>query len=290
LVGQLNGTVARFKLEFMQPTGSYKDRGSAVLATALVRAGATAVAEDSSGNAGASLAAYLGSANIRMRLFAPKAAGAGAVRQARAYGSEVDQSATSRAEAARLAADVPAPFRPASHAVSAYFLAGVATMAFEVWEGLDRNAPESVVTPLGQGILTLGLYYGFVSLKEAGLITTIPRLYGVQAEGCSPFARAFSAGASDVAPSQSDATIARGVAVAEPVRGREVLGAIRSTGGGVVTVSDEQIAKTAGDLARMGWFVEPTGAVGAAGLEGISASGAGQNAVVPLTGNGLKVW
>jgi threonine synthase len=291
LDGGAAGSGALFKLEFIQPTGSYKDRGSSVLATALSRYGADAVAEDSSGNAGASLAAYLSRAGIRMRLYTPESAAPGAIRQARAYGAEVDSSAATRSLAAELAREAPAPYLLVSHALSPYFLAGVATLAFELWEGLDRSAPESIVTPLGQGILVLGLYYGFRSLQEAGFIATLPRLYGVQAAGCAPFARAFRAGADLVAAVDAGPSIARGVAVAEPARGAEVLAAVRATGGAVLTVTDDEIEGATAALARMGWYVEPTGAVGMAGLSRLADIGeATAGAVVPLTGSGLKAW
>ncbi|MFQ5460291.1 MAG: pyridoxal-phosphate dependent enzyme, partial [Anaerolineae bacterium] len=192
----LVGMPIQFKLEFLQPTGSYKDRGSAVLATALAQSGPRVVVEDSSGNAGASMAAYLGRANIGLQLFVPQDATSGALRQAEVYGAVVDQSASTRLQAAQLAMDAVSKTQLyASHVYSPYFMAGVATMAYEIWEDMGHQGPANVVLPIGQGVLLLGLYRGFLRLKAAGLIKRLPKFFGVQSRACAPIYDAFNRGA-----------------------------------------------------------------------------------------------
>jgi threonine synthase len=278
------------KLEFLQPTGSYKDRGSAVLAAAFARAGARRAVEDSSGNAGASLAAYLGRAGIALELFVPSRLSPGALGQAAAYGARVDREASDRdhaAERAMARVSEDAPY--ASHVTSPYFMAGVATMAFEIWEDLGRAAPDVLVVPVGQGVLALGLHYGFESLAQAGLIDRAPRIVGVQAVACAPLAAAFQEQVAEPAPITAGETRAFGVKVARPRRGAEVLAAVRATRGEIVTVTEEAIEAARRRLGREGWYVEPTGAVGMAGAEQIAGRlRPSDTVVVPLTGSGLK--
>jgi threonine synthase len=290
---EVDGRRVAFKVESGEPTGSYKDRGSAVLVTALAHAGVRRAVEDSSGNAGASMAAYCARAGITLDLFVPRTATAGALRQAIAYGALVDATAATRARAAERARAAAAGGVYASHVHSAYFLAGVSTMALELaadWRGAWRGAwPPDVVVPVGHGILLLGLYLGFQALAAGGLGPP-PRLWGVQAERIAPVAAAFRGDApvdGDTA-AEAGTTMAVGIAVPAPPRLPELVAALRASGGGMVAVSEAEIERARDALARRGWFLEPTAAVAVAGLRHLTAASSSHAVVVPLTGSGLK--
>lgn len=290
VVESLLGLPVRLKLEFLQPTGSYKDRGSAVLATAARAEGVRRAVEDSSGNAGASLAAYLGRCGVALELFVPRGTAGSRIAQAQAYGATVDtQSADRTAAGDRARERSGESVAYASHVHSPYFLAGLTTLAYELWEDLDRAAPDNLVVPVGNGILLLGCYYGFHQLLQARRIDRMPRILGVQARACSPLYQSFVRGADVVLAAPARATAATGIAVADPPRGAEVLAAVRDTGGAMLSVSEGEIRRAQALLANIGWYVEPTSASAVAAVMKLDkVLEAGDVTVVPLTGSGLK--
>jgi threonine synthase len=116
-------------------------------------------------------------------------------------------------------------------------------------------------------------------------------LFGVQAANCAPYYAAFTAGAETLVSTEIAPTIAEGIASSKPTRVREVLAAVRASGGAIVAVSEEEIVAALGALARKGLYVEPTSAAAAAGLTQLIAAGAikrGETTVLVLTGSGLK--
>lgn len=289
--GRLDGAQIRFKLEFAQPTGSYKDRGFAPLFASLSADGIQAVVEDSSGNAGASAAAYGAAAGIDVTLFLPGDAAAGArTAQALAYGAKVDAAAGSRAEAAgRAEAAVRAGAVYASHVRHPVYLAGLRTIAFEIFEQLGR-APDDVVVPVGHGGLLLGLALGFDALVAGGCVERAPRLHGVQAAAAAPLAAAFARGAASPAAVAPSPTCARGIAIGDPPRGAAVLAAVRRSGGSLSALDEDSIRTAHAALARRGWYVEPTSAVVAPVARRLAEAGpAGRSVVAVLTGSGLKI-
>jgi threonine synthase len=282
------------KVEGLAPTGSFKDRGAAVLVTALRGLGIRRAVEDSSGNAGASLAAYTARAGIACEICVPNTAAGPKLAQMEAHGAEVIEI-KGRREYAALAAWAAAAHGAyyASHVFNPYFLAGNETLAYELWEQLGHRAPESLILPVGNGSLLLGLYRGFGRLLAAGLVERLPRLVAVQAAACAPIYHAFHAGHLVVEPAPRDPTVASGLAIAQPARGSEILAALRDTRGTALSVSEEAILKTRDALARRGFYVEETSAVAVAALQelaDISAATPGETAVVILTGHGLKTY
>jgi threonine synthase len=130
---------------------------------------------------------------------------------------------------------------------------------------------------------------GFKLLPDAGLISQLPRLFAVQAAACDPVIRAWEQGESEPAAAAPEPSVADGIAVAVPVRGREVLAAVRESGGAAFRVRDESILKAQRRLQRQGLMVEATSAVPVAALSLVQESlGSGARIVVPLTGSGLK--
>ncbi|HDN78981.1 MAG TPA: pyridoxal-phosphate dependent enzyme [Chloroflexi bacterium] len=282
-----DGASVYLKLEFLAPTGSFKDRGTTVLVSHLKSIGVEEVVEDSSGNAGASLAAYCARAGIKARIYVPAHASPPKRAQIAVYRAElvtVEGPREKAAEAVREAAD--RGFYYASHYYNPLIIEGMKTVAYELWEQLGR-APDNVVLPVGHGTLLLGIYKGFKEIQEAGLIPSLPRLFGVQSLNCAPLYEAFKKGAEDVGSYVAKPTLAEGISIARPLRAREILAAVRATGGEILAVEEERILRARDDLASMGFYVELTSAVPLAGLSLLNLP-EDQLTVIPLTGSGLK--
>ena len=287
---QVYGTRIHCKLEFLAPTGSFKDRGTAVLINVLRGLGVKRVVEDSSGNAGASLAAYAARSGIEAEIYVPAYASPGKLAQISVYGAKlvkVEGPRERAAEAVQEAAAQGAYY--ASHYYNPFTLEGLKTIAYEIWEQLGERAPDNLVLPVGQGNLLLGAYRGFNDLLAAGLIKRPPRLFAIQAAPCAPLYEAYKRGLDDAFPIEKNETIAEGISSARPVRGRQILAAVRGTGGAVLAVSDEATLRARDQLARRGLYVEPTSAVAIAALLQLrDLIGPEELTVVPLTGSGLK--
>ena len=280
-----------FKLEFLAPTGSFKDRGTEVMINVLASQGVTHVVDDSSGNAGASVAAYAAKAGMVADVFVPGYASPEKQAQIRVYGAHVHPIPGKRADASQAALEaVKTGVALASHAYHPGFLAGQQSVAWEIWEQLGHRIPDWVVVPVGQGVHLLGLWLGFRRLRASGLTDRMPRLVGAQATAIAPLCRAFSAGfqsARGVEPSGS--TVAEGLAISDPVRGRRLLEGLRETQGTCIAVEDDSILAAQHRLAGCGLYVEPTSATAVAALERLlPAIPRNETVVVPLTGTGLK--
>ncbi|MBS1217715.1 MAG: threonine synthase [Proteobacteria bacterium] len=286
-----DGVPVRFKLEFMMPTGSFKDRGMTVMVSYLKSRGIDHVLEDSSGNAGASLSAYAAAAGMHCRILVPETASYPKIAQIAACGADVITVPGTRQDVADAALRMSSEIFYASHNWQPYFIEGTKTLAYELWEGLGFRAPDNIVTPLGYGSNVLGLDRGFDELLRNGEINTRPRIFGVQAANCAPCYAAWAAGGESPVATAVTQTIAEGIASSQPTRLREVLRAVRTSDGAIAAVSEAEIIAALGTLARMGLYVEPTCAAAAAGLTQLLASGAirqGEDTVVVLTGSGLK--
>jgi threonine synthase len=288
------GRPVLFKMESMCPTGSFKDRGASALVTALQGTGIRRVVEDSSGNAGASLAAYAARAGIECEICVPNTITGPKLAQMDFYGAEVIEI-KGRREYAALAAWAASAHGAlyASHVFNPFFLAGIETLAYELWEQLGRCAPSAVVLPVGNGTLLLGVHQGFERLQSAGLIERQPRLIAVQAEACPPIYQAFHDGRDKVEQASIAPTAASGIAIGKPVRGTQILSTIRVSGGTVLTVGEQEIKDTRHELARQGFYVEDSSAVAVAALAQLPIEEAGtgdpDQMVVLLTGHGLKI-
>jgi len=187
-----SGRMLGLKLESLNPSGSYKDRGSAVLLSFLKSRGVTAAVEDSSGNAGASFAAYAARAQVTGRVYVPESASGPKRQQIEMYGAELMRIPGPRSEAARaVMAEVEQGVPYASHAYLPFGLAGIATIAYEIYEQMGRTVPGTIIAPVGHGGLLLGIVRGFQTLEAAGLIKSQPYYVGVQAAACDPVVRAF---------------------------------------------------------------------------------------------------
>jgi threonine synthase len=268
----------QLKLDFLFPTGSFKDRGASILISKLKEWGIKSFVEDSSGNAGCSLAAYAAKANIQSTILIPESTSSRKISQLRSYGAKVElfPSRTACSEHALLQAK--REFY-ASHVWNPYFFHGTKTIAYEIWEQAKDKLPEILFAPVGNGTLFLGLAIGFHELLHFNLIKKLPILIGVQAENCSPLMSHktfFPKG-----------TIAEGIAIKNPIRKKEILQAVKQFKGKIMTVSEWEIKKAQNDLVRNGIYIEPTAAVGFAGFQKFGFSRC-ESSLVILTGTGLK--
>jgi len=284
----------QWKLDALMPTGSYKDRGFSVLVNWLVGLGASIAVEDSSGNAGASLACYAARAGLDACIYVPESAPAPKKAQVAIYGAELVEVPGPRiaaTDAAVAATRLNKGTKYASHALHPAYLLGQMTCAWEIWEQLNRTAPDWLVVPVGQGGLLLGAWRGFEHLHRAGLIDKLPRLVAVQVRPYTPIHDAFQSEAERVhtVPPQVEPVSADGIAITKPVRVVSVLRALRRSNGATIAVTDKETLKARDALATRGLFVEPTSATVAAALRKLKPSiQPGEIVVAALTGHGLK--
>jgi len=280
-----------FKLEWFNPTCSFKDRGAAVMMSFLRQIGVDAVLEDSSGNGGAAIAAAGAAAGMRVKVLAPSYTPAPKVAQIRGFGAEVQLVPGPREESEYEAVRQSESIFYASHNWHPFFLQGTKTLAYELWEDLGFTAPDNVVIPTGAGSNVLGCWIGFKELLAAGQIAKLPRIFVAQPLNCSPIDASFMAGAETLVERIVRPTIAEGTAIRRPVRLQEILQALRETDGKTVALTEEQIAAAVRRLAASGLYAEPTSASAAAAIEVLAQRGdikASETTVALLTGTGLK--
>jgi threonine synthase len=274
----------------LQPTGSWKDRGSALLVAGLAAGGFADLVEDSSGNAGLSLAHYAKAAGLALTVYVPEAATALKKELIRGAGATLVEVPGPRDRAtAAVRERVARGATYASHAAQALHPLGAGAAAFDITLALGR-LPQAVVLPLGQGGYLAGLAQGFRALARAGH-GPLPALVGVQSAACAPLAAAFAAHADDAERwSAPYAGLAEGVLCPVPGRARETLAAVRESGGAIPAVDDLALDRALRLLWREGFRVEPTSALPVAWLlgDGRRALGGVDDVVVILTGHGVR--
>lgn len=279
------------KVDYMMPTLSFKDRGAAVLIAKAKEIGVKKVVQDSSGNAGTSIAAYASRASIECTIFLPEDTSPNKVKQVSSYGAKVVKVKGNREDTAKAcleAAQEQGVFY-ASHVYNPFFYQGTKTYVYEIYEQLKGNMPEALVIPVGNGTLVLGAYYGLKDLLKSGLISKMPRIIALQSEKCAPIYKAFKEGKTDVVEVENPGTLAEGIAIASPKRGNQILEAVRDTGGEIITAPEDKILSTKDYLAKLGFYVEPTTAATFAGyFEYIKDKPIEGKVVIPLCGSGLK--
>ncbi|MQG57102.1 MAG: threonine synthase [SAR202 cluster bacterium] len=280
------------KLEYLNPTGSFKDRGTAAMMSVAKEFGIEAIAEDSSGNAGASVAAYAAKAGIEAHIFAPASAPQAKMQQIGVYGAHthaIDGPREAATDAA-MAYCREQGLVYASHNLSPFFLEGTKTFAYEVARQMGDALPDHIVVPVGNGSLFIGAWKGFQELIAAGALDRAPKMHAIQAEAVMPIAAAFAG--RGWTPRAGTATIAGGIAVGAPPRKRQVLDVLQASGGVSVAVSEPSIESWHATMAQSeGIYCEPTSAAAFAGLELLLGAGhvaPNDRVLVAVTGFGLK--
>ena len=284
-----SGRGVLFKLEQLFTTGSFKDRGAAVLISKIKELGIASVVEDSSGNAGCAVAAYCAKAGIDCTIFAPASTSAGKLAQIQFYGARLNLVPGSREDTTRAVLKAAENTYYASHFYNPYFFHGTKTFAYEIAEQLNCRAPDTIITPVGHGSLLLGAALGFSELLQAGIIDKIPKFIGVQTTACCPLHQGFEQNLDEAPAIVKQGTIAEGIAIAEPLRSRQILQTIRSSGGYTIIVSEDEIKTALVDMARQGLYIEPTSAVApAAVVKYLKTAPSDEIIVSVFTGHGLK--
>lgn len=287
-----SGARVLFKLDFLNPTGSFKDRGTSVMLSYLRQHGIIAILEDSSGNGGSSIAGYAAAGGLRVKVLVPAHTSEGKIVQVRAYGADVELVPGSREESQNEAIrQEDADFFYSGHNWQPFFLQGTKMLAYELWEDLGFDVPDNVIVPVGAGSSLLGCWLGFTELQRAGVIDKLPRLFAAQPLNCSPVDVAFTSNNETGAHRPVRQTIADGTAIARPLRLAQILHALRDTGGETVAVPEGDIVTALRDISAQGLFVEPTSATAVAAfsmLLGNATIASHERTVVLLTGSGMK--
>lgn len=279
------------KMDYMMPTLSFKDRGASVLISKAKEFGAKKVIQDSSGNAGNSIAAYAKRVGIDCDIYVPEATSPKKIKMIKSHGANVHIVPGSREDTARAALEAVENGEGfyASHVYNPYFYQGTKTYVYEIYEQLQGNMADTLIIPVGNGTLLLGAYYGLKDLLELGLIQNMPRIIGVQANRCAPIYRAFKEGLDYVEEVENNGTKAEGIAIAAPKRGSQILEAIKDTNGDIIIAPEEEIVSTQMNLAKKGFFVEiTTAATFAAFNYNYKDTKVLGKTILPLCGAGLK--
>jgi threonine synthase len=278
------------------PTGSLKDRASALVLTRALERGINTVSAASTGNAAAALAGLGASLpNIDIVIFVPAGARPAKIAQLLVYGAVVLLVEGSYDEAFDLCLETCAAqgWYSRNTGVNPFTTEGKKTAALEIAEQLNWHVPDAVAVSVGDGSIISGLYKGFADLLKLGWIDSLPRLIGVQAAGSAVLAKAFDKGlaAQDITR-ENVSTIADSIASELPRDRAKALRAVRRTGGAFVTVSDAAIGAAIPEFAQLsGVFAEPAAAAAYAGLKTAVRSGIiqpGESVCILSTGNGLK--
>ncbi|WP_276272655.1 threonine synthase [Haloarcula litorea] len=285
------GATVHVKYEGGNPTGTFKDRGSAVGVAAAEAAGLSAVGTVSHGNMARSMAAHAASAGLDCLVLVPadipaERLGLIARHDPTILRVEGDYGALYR-EALRLGRDRPVRFVNSDTPLR---VAGQKTTALEVVESFAPDVPDAVVLPVSSGGHASGIWKGLRELRAAGLVDRLPRCYFVQTAACAPVADAWERGADEVTPVTAGETVAYSIANADPPSGTRVLAAARDTGGAVLAVDDDAVLDARRALSeRAGLFVESACATALAGARALADRdeiGPSDDTVLVATGTG----
>ena len=279
------------KLDYLCPTGSYKDRGSTVLISKLKELGITRCIADSSGNAGSSIAAYAARAGIECKIYCPAYTSEGKLVQIKAYGARLVKVPGTRAdtaaavqEEAKKSITPPIIGTPFSQRASRHW----PLKSVSRWAGTSLTPSYALQATAA---FTSASIRASRNSSDHGRIDKIPRLIGIQSEAVSPVYQAFYRKSKEVEEVPSGTTLAEGIACVKPVRGKKILEIARLTDGCFEIVSEKEIIEGWKDLARQGIYVEPTSAVVIKALDRLSRKGllnSQESIVLILTGIGLK--
>ncbi len=275
------------KQDFLFQSGSYKDRGASVLVSKIKELGIKRVVEDSSGNAGAAVAAYCAKASIDCHIYVPEKTSPEKLLQIKQYGAHLHMIQGSREDTAQATLEHARTTYYASHSWNPYFFHGTKTCVFEIVEQLGWIPPDILFIPVGNGTLLYGSFIGLKELQQEDIIDKLPRIIGVQAEHCAPLANAWKNNSMPIPFKTSKETIAEGIAITNPVRANDILRSIKETNGDIITVTEKEILEALYYIRRKGYYIEPTSAVAIAGLKKLGTR-KNKRMVIPLTGHGLK--
>ena len=278
------------KMDYFMPTLSFKDRGAAVVVAHAKAIGVDKVVQDSSGNAGNAVAAYCARAGIGCEIFVPEGTSPKKIDMIRSHGATCTVVPGSRDHCADVCrakvAEEGAYY--ANHVYNPFFYEGTKTYIYEVYEQLHR-IPAHLVIPVGNGTLFLGAMKALEELEKAGCIQSFPQIIALQAEPCDPLLQAMEQGLDDPARVMPRPTIAEGIAIGQPMRGREILAYARRHRVRFVHAPEDSILAARAFLARKGIYIEHTTAANyAAYLHYVALYGPTPDTLITMCGAGLK--
>ena len=280
------------KHEGENPTGSFKDRGMVAGVSVARRLGMRRVACASTGNTSASLASYAAVAGMEALVFIPEGKIAfGKLAQTLAYGARTLQIAGGFDEAMKLVEQVCREHDIyLLNSVNPFRIEGQKAIAFELLQDLGWKVPDWVVLPGGNLGNNSALAKGFSELLELGLISRLPRIAVIQAEGASPLFTAWQTGA-DLVPTERAETLATAIRIGDPISWKKSLRGIRASGGTVEQVSDQEILDAKAQVDAAGIGAEPASCASVAGIRKLVAAGTirpDEHVCAILTGHILK--
>ena len=261
------------KDEARNTTGAVADRGIALAVTAASEQGATDVALPTTGNGGQAAAAYAARAGLDSHSFVPTRSTFANKAMINVQGGDMNVVGGRYPDAVEAFEDSDEAWHSLAPFETPYRHEGQKTIAYELFSGLD-DLPDAIVHPTSHGTVFLGLYRGFRELQQTGAIEQLPRLYAAQPEGCAPIVEGHRTGASEPVPVDSPDTISGPLEVPDPAGGRYALDAIDTTGGGAISVTDDELLESAVSLAKAGLPTSATGGVAISGAEQLAEDGA----------------
>ncbi len=278
------------KMDYLMPTLSFKDRGAAVLIAHCKSIGVDSVLQDSSGNAGNSIAAYSAKVGIDCEIFLPEGTSPKKINMIKSHNTKVSVVPGSRdncANVCREKVDKEGKYY-ANHVYNPIFYEGTKTYIYEVYEQL-RRIPENIFIPLGNGTLFIGIIKGLEEFIESGIIKNMPQITAVQSENCAPLAKAIISGDNKPAKIKPKPTMAEGIAIGEPKRGEEILEYAYKYAIKIITAPENRILEAREALAEKGIYVEHTTAATYAGyLQQKDINRNISDCLIPMCGAGLK--
>ncbi|NJE60622.1 threonine synthase [Thermococcus sp. 21S7] len=284
-LGKELGVKLYLKNETVNPTWSFKDRGTFLAMSHALKAGYKTVGTVSTGNMAASVSAYASRFGLKAKILVSESASDEKLKAVSVYGGEVIRVHGDYGrlyfESLKLGERLGVYFMNSDNP---FRIEGYKGIAFEIAEEIS---PDYVLIPTSSGGLFRGIAKGFIELHESGLIDDLPTLIAVQAEGCSPIYRAFREGKAKIERFESPKTIAKAIANPYPPSGNVVLKLLRDFGWKCVSVSDDEILEAQRKLAGEGLFVQPASATGIAALKRLDLP-SGAKVVSILTGSGLR--
>lgn len=278
------------KMDYFMPTLSFKDRGAAVLVAHCQAIGVKKVVQDSSGNAGNSVAAYCARAGIECEIFVPEGTSPKKIDMIRAHGAVCTVVPGTRdhcADVCRAKVDEEGLYY-ANHVYNPFFYEGTKTYIYETFEQLGR-IPQNIVIPTGNGTLFLGAVYALEELHRSGAIEKFPQIIAVQSELCDPLLVAAAAEEDKPAAIQAKPTLAEGIAIAQPMRGEKILALAKKHGIRFIHAPEDKILEARAELAAKGIYCEHTTAANlAAYYEYCRIYGRTEDCLLTMCGAGLK--
>ncbi|MHA1266752.1 MAG: threonine synthase [Candidatus Helarchaeota archaeon] len=280
-----------FKYEGTNPTGSFKDRGSTVEITNAIEHNAKAVICASTGNMGASVAAYAAMAGIKCTILIPNKIPEEKLAQIYAYNAQIIQLDTNSYQVVqKLSEQAATQFNLFLLGDYVRRIEGEKSVGFEIADQLVWQSPDYIFCPIGTGTLIWAIWKAFMEFKEVRLIQTLPKMIGIQAKGCAPVIDALARHSLKIHPVKNPFTVASAISCPDPITGTGALLAIKNSNGTGIAVTDKEILKAREKLAHVGIFTEPSGAVSFAGLLKLCERENLQDksVVCIVTGHGLK--